>query len=263
MLFERTPEVAGQRISGKMQQQPGRRIERRDDVHHQLLRRACARHHHLEAERARFLGGCLADREQRQLARLGQRRVRLQRAQAVAAGGDQRLHAVEIDGIGIVERHLQQRLDGGLMPALLQRGSELERIGLRACDEQAHQVCVRKKVGPGLGQQLGGGVLGQSQRLLGAAFAPRCVRLAAIGREDHAAEDETAAGQLRQPRDRRAAGALQLRQERALRRDGQRGRLVVDRATAARPSPRRRCGSRRRWRPAPRRAASDRSGWPR
>ena len=121
VLFQRTPEVAGQRISGKMQQQPGRRIERGDDVHHQLLRRAGARHHHLETQRTRFLGGCLADCEQRQSARLGQRRVRLQRAQSVAAGGDQRLHAVEVDGIGILERHLQQRLDGGLMPVLFQR----------------------------------------------------------------------------------------------------------------------------------------------
>ena len=63
---------------------------------------------------------------------------------------------------------------------------------------------------PGLGQQLGGGVLGESERLLGAALAARGVALAAVGREDHAAEDEAAAGELREAGDRRAAGAVEL-----------------------------------------------------
>ena len=61
-----------------------------------------------------------------------------ERAQRVAAGGDQRLHAVEVERIDILERHAQQRLHGRLVPMLLQRGSQLERVGLRAGNEKAH-----------------------------------------------------------------------------------------------------------------------------
>ena len=89
-------------------------------------------------------------------------RMRLQGAQRVAAGGDQRLHAVELDRVGVLEGDAEQRLDGRLVAMLLQRGSELERVGLGAGDEEAHRLERAEEVGPRLGQQLGGGVLGQA-----------------------------------------------------------------------------------------------------
>ena len=213
----------------------------------------------LEAQRARLGRRGPADREQRQLARLAAQGVRFQGAQGVAAGGDQRLHAVEVDRVGVVEGDAEQRLDGRLVAVLLQHGPELERVRLGAGDEQAHRLDGAEEVGPGSGEQLGGGVLGELERLLRAAFAARGVALAAVGGEDRAAEDETAAGKLGEAGDRRAARAVELGEKGALGRDGERGRLMVDGREQLRPCACRRRGSRRRWRPGPRRAASRRS----
>src|SRR6188472_2472762 len=66
--------------------------------------------------------------------------MRLECAQRVAAGGDQRLHAFEVEWLGILERDAQQRLHRRLVAVFLQRRSQLERIGFRTSDEQAHRL---------------------------------------------------------------------------------------------------------------------------
>ena len=151
MQLELALEIGGQPVAGEMQEQPGGRLRHRDDVRNQLLRRAGSRHHHLEAQRARLGRRRPADGEQRQLARLPAQRMRFQGAQRVAAGGDQRLHAVELDRVGVFEGDAEQRLDGRLVAMLLQRSSELERVGLGAGDEEAHRLERAKEVGPRLG----------------------------------------------------------------------------------------------------------------
>ena len=113
-------------------------------------------------------------------------------------------------------------------PVLLQRRSELERVGLGAGDEEAHQPSARKKSGPALVNSSAATSSASAKRLLGAAFAPRRVALAPVGGEDHAAEDETAASELRKAGNRRAAGALELGEEGALGGDGKRGRLMIN-----------------------------------
>ena len=121
------------------------------------------------------------------------------------------------------------------------------------------RLSARKKSGPALASSSAAASSASGERLLGAAFAAGRVALAAVGREDHAAEDEAAAGELGEAGNRRAAGAVELGEEGALGGDGKRGRLMVDGREQLRPSRRRRRGSRRRWRPAPRPAASPRS----
>ena len=122
----------------------------------------------------------------------------------------------------------------------------LTRIGLKRSQE----------IRPSLGQQLGGGVLGEAQGLGGRAFAARGEALTSVGREDHAAEGETAAVEFCKRGDRRSARAFQLGEKRALGGDGERGRLVIDGREQRAPWRDRRCASRRRWHPGPPPAAS-------
>ena len=158
----------------------------------------------------------------------------------------------------------EQRLHRRLMPMLLQRRPELERIGLRTGDEEAHQAERAEEIRPRFGQQLGRRILGHRHAGLWPALAPRFVALAAVGSEDHAAKHQAVGrSQLRQAGDGRAAGAVELGEERALDGHGQRRRLDGLWAPAAAPSPRRRRGSRRRLRPGPRPAASPRPARPR
>ena len=105
---------------------------------HQLGPGAGTRHHGLEAERARFGRGRLADCKQRQGAGDGQCRTGLDGAQRIAAGRDERLRAVEIHGLAAIEGYAEQGIDGGLVAHLFEHAAEFERIRLGPCDEEAH-----------------------------------------------------------------------------------------------------------------------------
>ena len=222
MRLQLALEVAGQRVAGQMQQQAGRRI---------ATETMCATSSAavpapvttISKPSARASSAAVA----RPTANSGSSRASASAADATSRrAAPLRLVAISActPSRSIGSASSKETLSSGSTvascPCSSSARSELERVGLGPGDEQAHQASAREEVGPGLGQQLGGGVLGQSQRLLGAALAARRVALAAVGREDHAAEDETAAGELGEAGDRRAAGAVEPGEEGALGRDG-------------------------------------------
>src|SRR5262249_10204983 len=120
--------------------------------------------------------------------------VCLERAQRVAAGGDERLYAVELEVLTRLERDAEQWLHPRLVSAPLQHGSELERVGLGTGDEKGHQEGARKKPGPASS--------------ISSAAASSAMAMAVSGRPSRrAAWHRRPSGVRISPRNRRRSGA--------------------------------------------------------
>src|SRR5258706_5536973 len=102
----------------------------------------------LHPKRSRRSRRARANRKHRQ--RQGQVELRTvgQCPKTVAAGGDERLHPGKLDGIGVLEVDLNERLDEHLVALPEQIGLELDAIGRRTCDQPSHQDVSWKTPGP-------------------------------------------------------------------------------------------------------------------
>ena len=197
---------------------------------HEVAGIAVGRGHRAEARRARGLGAAAADREQRQLHELGTARMRRDRARRVGAGDDDAGPIVSkstMAEVGIGDGFdAQQRSEQDVVAARAQRCGGALAVGLGPGHQQAHAshsvpshfVSLHRgeEIGAGAGFELAAGVGAERRGVGDGARARGLEGFAAVGLGDQAAERQAAVRDGGVAGDRRAAGAVEHGQERAL-----------------------------------------------
>ena len=141
-----------------------------------------------EAELSRCAGRGLADGEEGQAQGLLERLMDGERPQRVAAGDDQRLRPLEIEGDSGEELDREQRRENRLVPARGERLSLAGRIELRPGDENAASGKTCQKVWTGAGEHILAGVTAECLGVFHRAGDLDIMPFCAAWREDQAAK---------------------------------------------------------------------------